>query len=67
MSCCSVCSAFGQPHTHSGLGIPRRLRENYFECRVGRDLRLIFKLEGSVLIMTAMGNHDEVRRLLKNL
>ena len=55
---------FGQPHLHSGLGI-RRLKHNFFECRVGRDLRMIFRLEGSVLSMVRIGNHEDVRRFIK--
>lgn len=58
--------AFGQPHAHGGLGI-RRLRGDYFECRLGRDLRAVFKLEGATLTMAALGNHDDVRRFIKSL
>ncbi len=58
--------AFGQPHAHSGLGV-RRLQGNYFECRIGRDLRAVFKLEGSTLTMAMLGNHDEVRKFVKGL
>jgi mRNA-degrading endonuclease YafQ of YafQ-DinJ toxin-antitoxin module len=59
-------TAFGQPHLRSGLGI-RRLQRNYFECRVGRDLRMVFKLEGSILTMARIGNHEEVRKFLKGI
>ena len=55
---------FVQPHLHTGLGV-RRLKHNDFECRVGRDLRLVFKLDGSVLTMTRIGNHEDVRRLIR--
>jgi mRNA-degrading endonuclease YafQ of YafQ-DinJ toxin-antitoxin module len=57
---------FGQPHLHSGLGI-RRLKGSYFECRVGRDLRIVFKLNGAVLIMTRIGNHADVHSFLKSI
>lgn len=57
---------FGQPHLHSGLGV-RRLKNNYFECRVGRDLRMVFRLDGSVLTMLRIGNHEEVRSFLKGV
>ena len=56
--------AFGQPHRHGGLGI-RRLRGSYFEFRVGRDMRVVFKLEGSTASLKMVGDHDEVRRFLK--
>ncbi|MDD2763561.1 MAG: hypothetical protein PHE83_06260 [Opitutaceae bacterium] len=58
--------AFGQPHLHSGLGI-RRLKRDYFECRVGRDQRIAFKLKGRTLFMARIGSHDDVRRFIKGL
>ena len=58
--------AFGRPHQHTGLGI-RRLRRNFFECRAGRDLRLIFEVLPSVLLFHDAGNHDDVQRFIKNL
>jgi hypothetical protein len=54
---------FGKPHLHSGLGI-RKLRDSYFECRVGRDTRMVFKLERSTLVMTRIGNHEDIRNFL---
>ena len=58
--------AFGKPHLHSGLGI-RRLKRDYFEFRVDRDTRILFKLEGSTAAILLMGNHDDIRRYIKNL
>ena len=57
---------FGQPHSHQGLGI-RRLRGPYFECRLGRSTRAVFELDGSMLIMVMLGNHDEVRKFLRGV
>jgi len=62
----SIRDGFGQPHLHSGLGI-RRLREDYFECRAGLRLRLVFRGERGALTFIAAGDHDEIRRLLKDL
>lgn len=59
-------AGFGKPHLHSGLGI-RRLRQNYFECRAGLDIRLAFRAERGRLIFVAAGNHDEIRKLIKTL
>lgn len=59
-------AAFGQPHAHRGLGV-RRLKRNYFEFRVGRDIRVVFTLEGSTAILRTVGNHDQVRAYLKNV
>ena len=56
----------GQPHAHSGLGI-RKLTRDYFELRVGRDLRLVFKLAPDAATFVLAGNHDEIRRFLRSL
>jgi mRNA-degrading endonuclease YafQ of YafQ-DinJ toxin-antitoxin module len=58
--------ALGHPHQHTGLGI-RKLVKNYFEVRVGLDLRLVFKVESDSITFTFAGTHDEVRRFLKQL
>ncbi len=59
-------AGFGKPHLHSGQSI-RRLRQNYFECRVGLDIRLAFRVERGRMIFVAAGNHDEIRKLIKTL
>lgn len=59
-------NAFGHPHQHTGLGI-RRLRHNFFECRAGRDLRLVFEMLPGALLFHDAGNHDKVQRFVKNL
>jgi mRNA-degrading endonuclease RelE of RelBE toxin-antitoxin system len=59
-------AALGQPHQHAGLGI-RKLVKNYFEIRVGLDLRLVFRIEPEAVIFAFAGTHDEVRRFLKRL
>lgn len=61
----AAAEAWGQPHRHSGVGI-RRLRRGVFECRCGRDLRLIFLPAPQALVFDFAGNHDEVRAYLKN-
>jgi len=59
--------AFGHPHRHAGLGL-RRLQKDFFEFRVGRDLRVVFKLlDRDSALLALIGNHDDVRRFLKNL
>lgn len=60
----NLAEGFGHPHRHSGLGI-RKLGRNYFECRVGLDLRLLFRAEPGLLTFTFAGNHDEVKRYAK--
>ncbi|MEK7674673.1 MAG: hypothetical protein AAB676_02405 [Verrucomicrobiota bacterium] len=56
---------FGTPHSHAGLGL-RRLRDNAFEFRISRGIRVVFlffKPNRLQLMMT--GDHDEVRAWLK--
>ena len=62
----NLAATFGQPHLHGGLGI-RRLKRDYFECRIGRDIRIVFRLVGSTLEMSLIGNHDDMRRYLRSL
>ena len=57
---------FGAPHLHSGLGI-RRLHGNYFECRAGLKLRLVFRASGGVLYFITAGSHDDVETFMKSL
>jgi hypothetical protein len=57
---------FGKPHGHVGLGL-RRLRDNAFEFRISRGIRVVFlffKPNRLQLMMT--GNHDEVRAWLND-
>src|SRR4051812_14991605 len=56
---------FGKPHAHAGLGL-RRLRDNVFEFRISRGIRVVFlffKPNHLRLMMT--GNHDDVSAWLK--
>ncbi len=61
----ALVDTFGKPHAHAGLGL-RRLRDNAFEFRVSRGIRVVFlffKPNRLQLMMT--GNHDEVRAWLR--
>lgn len=57
---------FGRPHAHRGLGI-RRLAGNFFEIRVGLDIRLIFQNRPESLLFLAAGNHDDVQKFLRGV
>ena len=57
---------FGRPHAHAGISI-RRLRKNVFEGRAGLKLRLLFRQNADALEFFFVGNHDEVRRLIRDL
>jgi hypothetical protein len=57
--------AFGQPHLHLGLGI-RKLSKTHFELRAGLDRRLVFRNNPEELHFVFIGNHDEVKKFIKN-
>lgn len=52
--------SFGRPHFHSGLSI--RAFGKYYECRAGLKLRCLFLPAGGDLILTTVGNHNDIRR-----
>jgi hypothetical protein len=56
--------AFGKPHVHAGLGI-RRIGP-FFEFRVGLKLRAVFRLNKGDAFLTTVGNHDAIRRWVKD-
>ena len=58
--------SLGHPHQHAGLGI-RKLVKNYFETRVGLELRLIFKVDRDAIVLVFAGTHDEIRKFLKRV
>jgi mRNA-degrading endonuclease YafQ of YafQ-DinJ toxin-antitoxin module len=58
-------AVFGQPHLHAGRGI-RSLGRGFYESRVTLDLRLVFSIRGDVLLFDFAGDHDGVRRYLRN-
>ena len=57
---------FGHPHRHRGLGI-RRLTADFFEIRVGLDIRLVFQNCADCLLFVLAGNHDEVQKFLRGV
>ena len=64
LALCELTESFGKPHVHSGLGI-RKLGEKLFECRANLALRFIFQDRPSDLFVSFVGNHDEIKALLK--
>ena len=52
---------FGRPHLHSGVGI--RPFSGFYECRVGRDLRVLFVFDEGNFIHVTAGNQGGVARL----
>jgi mRNA-degrading endonuclease YafQ of YafQ-DinJ toxin-antitoxin module len=55
---------FGRPHLHSGVGI--RPFGGFYECRVGRDLRVLFVFDEGVFILVTTGNHDAIARFIRD-
>jgi mRNA-degrading endonuclease RelE of RelBE toxin-antitoxin system len=55
---------FGRPHLHSGVGI--RPFGKFYECRVGRDLRVLFVFDEADFILVTAGNHDAVARFIRD-
>jgi hypothetical protein len=64
LALCDLVEGYGQPHAHSGLGL-RKLGDRLFECRGNRELRFIFQDRGKELFVSFLGNHDEIRTLLR--
>jgi len=65
LALCELAEAFGQPHAHSGLGI-RKLGRRLFECRGSLALRFIFQHRPTDLFVSFLGNHDEIKALLRS-
>jgi len=63
----SVGKVWGDPHSHAGAGI-RKLAPQLFEYRAGLNLRLLFLPDADrrELVFVFVGNHDEIRRILRN-
>ncbi len=64
LALCDLVETFGQPHLHTGISI-RKLTKTTFECRGNIDLRFLFHNRPNDLYVSFLGNHDEVRTVLK--
>jgi len=65
LALCDLTENFGQPHIHTGLAI-RKLGNKLFECRGSLALRFIFQVRVADLYVSFLGNHDEIKALLKS-
>lgn len=65
LALCELDESLGRPHAHSGLGI-RKLGVKLFECRGSLALRFIFQDKPADLFITFLGNHDEIKALLRS-
>lgn len=51
---------------HQGLGL-KRLMGNFWETRKGIKVRILFRWSGDLVEFVLAGNHDDVKRFLKNI
>lgn len=65
LALCELGESFGRPHVHSGLGI-RKLGDKLFECRGSLALRFVFQDRPTDLFISFLGNHDEIKALLRS-
>jgi len=65
LALCELAETFGQPHLYRGLSI-RKLGNKLFECRGSLALRFIFQDRSSDLFVSFLGNHDEIKTLLRS-
>ena len=57
---------FGQSHAHRGTGL-RDLGRKHYEVRLSISARLLFENRKDVLYFKMMGNHNDIKRYLKNI
>jgi len=51
---------------HKGIGL-KRLKGNFWEVRKGIQARILFRWEGDLVEFVLAGNHDDIKRFLKNV
>ncbi len=49
---------------YQGLGL-KRLKNNFWEVRYGLKVRILFRWEGDLAEFLLAGNHEDVKRFLK--
>jgi mRNA-degrading endonuclease RelE of RelBE toxin-antitoxin system len=55
-----------QSEIRHGIGL-KRLRNDLWEARYGLQTRIILRLTGDLVEFILAGNHDQVRRFLRNV
>ena len=65
LALCELVESFGRPHAHHGLSI-RKLGGKLFECRGSLALRFIFQDRPTDLFVSFLGNHEEIKVLLRS-
>lgn len=49
-----------------GAGL-KKLRKNFWEIRATLHVRILFQLENDILTFILAGNHDDIRRYIRQL
>ena len=55
---------FGRPHLHTGIGI--RPFGGFYECRIGRHLRMLFVFDRGDFVLVMVGDHNTVARFIRD-
>jgi len=51
---------------HKGIGL-KRLKGNFWEIRKGLKARILFRWEGDLVEFVIAGDHNDIKRYLKNI
>jgi len=51
---------------HKGIGL-KRLKGDFWEIRKGLKARILFRWEGDLVEFILAGDHDDIKRYLKNI
>lgn len=51
---------------HKGLGL-KRLKGDYWEIRKGLKVRILFRWEADLVEFVIAGDHNDIKRYLKNI
>ncbi|MFA4889827.1 MAG: hypothetical protein WC628_09685 [Candidatus Omnitrophota bacterium] len=51
---------------HKGIGL-KRLKGDFWEIRKGLKVRIIFRWEGDLVEFILAGDHNDIKRYLKNI
>ncbi len=65
--CIQIPAVFAFPKRHTGFGLRKVHPKGYWEVRVGLGLRVVVHIEKNQGILKMVGNHDDVRRFLRNV
>jgi mRNA-degrading endonuclease RelE of RelBE toxin-antitoxin system len=61
----SLLSYFETGQRSHGLGL-KKLHNHYWEIRIGLKTRILFLLEKDILTFVLIGNHEAIKKFLRN-